>query len=126
MPSGLSLNASSGALSGSQAPGNYSFSVQVSDSQKPAATANLAATLKVLGLDYFQRAARRFDHGGILNIVCRNAGGTGTYTFSSPNLPSGLSLSGAALSGTPSTVCAQALRWWGPIVSLSMCRMAAA
>jgi hypothetical protein len=104
LPAGVSLNATSGALGGTPSqPGNYSFTLQVSDSQTPAATASLPVTLQVLG----------FLTGGTLpagstttaySQTLSAAGGTGPYTFSSTNLPAGLSLSGATLSGTPSKV----------------------
>ncbi|HYA18576.1 MAG TPA: FG-GAP-like repeat-containing protein [Bryobacteraceae bacterium] len=104
LPAGVTLNAASGALGGSPlAPGNYSFSVQVADSENPPATKSITVTLQVLGLTtpaVLPAASTTAPYAQTFTA----AGGAAPYSFSSQSLPAGLSFSGALLSGTPSTV----------------------
>jgi uncharacterized protein (TIGR03437 family) len=104
LPAGVTLNASSGALAGSPAqPGNYTFTVQVSDAETPAAATSITVTLRVLGLTT-PAALPNGSTTAAYSQTFSAAGGTGSYTFSSPNLPAGLIFNGGTLSGTPSTV----------------------
>ena len=104
LPAGVSLNPSGGALEGSPGqPGVYSFAVQVSDSETPAATASLTVTLHVLGLTT-PAALPGASTTSAYSQTFSATGGVAPYTFSSPNPPAGLSFSGATLSGTPSKV----------------------
>ncbi len=104
LPAGVTLNAVSGALTGSPSqPGNYSFTAQVSDSQTPPATASLSISLQVLGFTTpagLPAGATTATYSQTFSA----AGGTPPYTFSSPNLPAGLAFTGATVSGTPKTV----------------------
>ena len=109
LPAGVTLNASSGALSGRPAQAaNYGFNIQVSDSGTPAETASVTATLQVLGLTgpgpNTSSALPAGSTTAAYSQTFSAAGGTGPYAFSSANAPVGLSFSGAALSGTPSSV----------------------
>jgi len=104
LPHGVTLNTSSGALGGSPSqPGNYSFTVQVSDSESPPSTQNLTISLQVPGFT----TPSALPAGSTMTAysqVFSASGGTGPFTFTSPNAPSGLNFNGATLSGTPSTV----------------------
>jgi hypothetical protein len=104
LPAGIALSGTGNLTGTPTAAGNSSFTVQVSDSSKGAATKALSLAiapppLKIetsslppaaVGLAYFQPLVA--------------SGGTGTYTWSvsSGSLPPGLQLSrGGAISGTP-------------------------
>jgi uncharacterized protein (TIGR03437 family) len=104
LPAGLTLNASSGALAGAiTQPGNYSFQIQVADSQSVSAIASLNVSLFVLGI------ATTSLPGGSVNAAYSQTlstiGGPASCTWSvtSGILPAGLSLAATTgiLSGTP-------------------------
>ncbi len=104
LPAGVTLNSVNGSVSGSPSqPGNYAFTVQVSDSETPPATAKLALTLQVLGLAT-SAVLPEGSTAAVYSLAFSAAGGTGPYVFTSPNLPPGLAFSGATLTGTPTTV----------------------
>ncbi len=104
LPAGVTLNASSGALGGiPTSPGNYNFTVQVSDAQTTPATASLTLTLQVLGLATPGKLPAAAA-GTAYTQVFSPAGGAGPYTFGLSSAPAGLSFSGATLSGTPTSV----------------------
>jgi uncharacterized protein (TIGR03437 family) len=100
LPPGLSLNTSTGAFSGTAGnPGGYGFTVQVADSQSPAATASLSVSYSVLGISTYALP------GGTTTTAYSAAiaavGGTPPYTFSGVGLPDGLAMSGSgAITGT--------------------------
>ena len=106
LPAGFNLNASSGAFSGeAPAPGVYSFTLRVSDSQSPPATASFTVGFSVLGITTSSLPAATKGSSYSQQIVA--VGGATPYSFSVTGLPagSGLSLSGSGLlGGTPSTV----------------------
>lgn len=94
LPAGLSLNASTGALTGSPLqPGNYSFTIQVTDSSS--VQVSLSATLSVLGITTSSLPAGNTT--APYQAAVSAAGGRQPYTFSASGLPAGL---GMAADGT--------------------------
>jgi len=103
LPSGLAINATTGALTGTPAqPGNFSFSIQVTDSNKTAATP-FAVTLSVLSIT----TASSLPNASPSTVYSQSfsaAGGSAPYTFSATGLPAGLSFSSSGvLSGFAKT-----------------------
>ncbi len=107
LPTGLSLNASTGAIAGTPtAPGAYGFTIQAVDANGVTATRAFSGTIA---------AALTISTGGLPTPVLGVAysggvaasGGTAPVTFaiSSGGLPAGLSLDGqtGAISGAPTT-----------------------
>ena len=109
LPPGLSINPTTGVLSGTPTtPGNYVFTVQVTDSLTPPAVATQAYTLHIAA-PLVITAPRGAD--GVVNapysLGLTATGGTGNdmWTVASGSLPAGLSLSATgAISGTPTQV----------------------
>jgi uncharacterized protein (TIGR03437 family) len=102
LPAGISANGSTGAFSGTVGnPGVYSFGVQVTDAENPAATATGTVSYSVLGITTSSLPA-----GTLLTAYSASfaaVGGSSPYTFSS-SLPQGLGLSlssSGVLTGTP-------------------------
>ena len=100
LPAGLTLSASTGALTGAIAsPGNYSFTVQVADSQS--LTTSLGVSMYVLGIgtSKLPDGTNHIAYSQSLSAI----GGPGPYTWaSSGSLPPGLSLApSGVISGTP-------------------------
>ena len=104
LPSGVTLNASSGAFSGIPSqPGSYTFTAQVADAETPAVVKSTSLTLQVFGLTTpatLAAGSTTTAYSQTFNAT----GGTGSYAFSSSNLPPGLAFNGPTLTGTPSTV----------------------
>lgn len=107
-PSWLSINASTGALSGTATPPTpnaaISFTIVATDSDGVQATAT--ATWYVDDLTYSPPASRSFPRGTPVSTsyTSYSAGGTGGNTYSATGLPAGLTMSSTGtLSGTPST-----------------------
>jgi len=109
IPAGLTLDASSGVLSGvPTATGTSNFTVQAMDSSMPARTGSMPFTLAVNGQLAFSitslpDAAVNVPYSATASV----SGGNPPYTWSvvSGGLPPGLSLNGATgvISGTPTT-----------------------
>ncbi|HUB03166.1 MAG TPA: putative Ig domain-containing protein [Terriglobales bacterium] len=112
LPAGLTLNPSTGAISGTpSALGTSSFTVQVTDSETPThgtATANLSITINNPPLQITNTMLSE----GVINVAYSGAatsltaiGGTQPYSFSisSGSLPNGLTLNASTgqISGTP-------------------------
>jgi large repetitive protein len=107
LPPGLTLNSSTGLLSGTPtASGSYAFTVKVTDAF--GASATQATTLTVVAAPSLANPAPPAGQAAVAysDALAVN-GGTGpfTWTVSGGSLPSGLSLNSAAglISGTPTT-----------------------
>ena len=111
LPSGLSLNSSTGVISGTPTTeSTYNFTITATDSQTPTAdTGSQAYSIVVTGLLTISpdslpsaRVGRRY------NQTVTASGGVApySYTITSGSLPAGLSLNGATgvISGRPSSV----------------------
>jgi uncharacterized protein YhjY with autotransporter beta-barrel domain len=108
LPSGLTLNTSSGVISGTPTvSGAFPFTVQATDSNSPANTGTHAYTLNVGSnvLTVNPSSLPAGTQGTTYNQTVSATGGTGPYTFSvaSGALPAGLTLntSTGAITGTP-------------------------
>jgi len=108
LPAGLSLNASSGAISGTPtAAGTSSFTVQVKDASSNTASQSLniaiAAAKQTLSISTSSLASGTV--GTAYSAMLQATGGTTPYSWSitSGSLPPGLSIntSSGAISGTP-------------------------
>ena len=100
LPAGLSFNGKAGNFSGTAGnPGVYNFTVHVSDSASPVATANLPVSYAVLGITTSALPVGSTTSGYSASVAA--IGGTGSYNFSATGLPAGLSISAAgAITGS--------------------------
>jgi hypothetical protein len=106
LPSGLSIDSSSGAITGTpSAPGTSPVTISASDSGNPkqTATANLSITIATQ-LSITNTSLPGGAVGTAYNTQLTATGGTGAQTWAAQNLPNGLSInaSSGAISGTPS------------------------
>jgi len=109
LPAGLSLNASTGAITGTpSASGTSNFTVLVTDSSSPAktATTNLSITVSTAPLSITTTSLPPGTVGSSYSATLAATSGTTPYTWAviSGSLPAGLSLSASsgAITGTPS------------------------
>jgi YVTN family beta-propeller protein len=107
LPSGLTLNTSTGAITGTPTTaGTYNFTAQVVDSKGNTATSNcsIVVSLQALTLSCPTGSAQL---GAAYSSALNASGGVAPYTFSiiSGSLPPGLTLntSTGAITGTPTT-----------------------
>jgi len=109
LPSGLTLNASTGAVSGTPtAAGTSNFTVKATDSGNPARTATKALSIVIVAqLQITTSSLANGTVGQAYSQTLSATGGSGSYTWSvsSGSLPPGLSLNAStgAVSGTPTT-----------------------
>ncbi len=111
LPTGLSLNASSGAISGTpSAAGTYNFSIRATDNSTGtgapySGTVAYTVTVGVLTLGVSPATLPNPASGIAYNQAVSASGGTAPYTYAvaSGSLPAGLSLNPAsgAITGTP-------------------------
>ena len=109
LPTGLSLNASSGAITGKPtASGTSSFTATVTDSSSPAktASANLSITVSAAPLSVTTTSLPSGTYGSSYSMTLAATGGITPYTWkvTSGSLPAGFSLdaSTGSITGTPS------------------------
>ncbi len=107
-PPGLSLNTSSGVISGTPtATGTNVFSVTVTDAAGQTATAKLSVTINASGpaLSITTNGSFPATVGTAFTLALAATGGTLTagasYTWSASGLPAGLSVAGSTIGGTP-------------------------
>ncbi|MGB2635563.1 MAG: putative Ig domain-containing protein [Candidatus Acidiferrum sp.] len=109
LPSGISLNSASGALSGTPTQsGTFYFTAKVIDSGSPAATAsaNLSIVIEATTLQVSTTTLPAGATSTAYDAVLAATGGTAPYTWSvlSGSLPGGLTLSASGqITGTPTT-----------------------
>ena len=113
LPSGLSINGATGAISGTPAQssvGTTTVAITVKDSTQPApksATANLRITIKAAVVQSTLSITTTALPAGTAGVAYAGSiavsGGTSPYKYSASGLPSGLSINGAtgAITGTP-------------------------
>ena len=99
-PAGITINAATGAISGSSStPGRFPFTVTATDAQ--GFTASTGATLSVLGLISTGPLSNASTVAAYSQTFAA-AGGTPPYTFSAGGIPDGMVFgSGGVLAGTP-------------------------
>jgi hypothetical protein len=110
LPAGLSLNSSTGAISGTPTTqGTFSFTAKVTDSASNSATANLSITVEAAagsGLTVTTTGLISGEINAGYLATLSASGGTQPYTWSlvSGSLPAGLALnaSSGVINGTPS------------------------
>jgi Putative Ig domain len=109
LPTGFSLNAATGAITGSSSPANtYSFTVKVVDSSNPAQTASQALSISIVNGPLLVTPAT-LPTGAVNDsypsTTLGASGGLPPYTWSISvgSLPAGLSLNSStgAITGTP-------------------------
>ncbi len=108
LPAGLSLNASSGAITGTPtAAGSPSFTVMVKDSGLPALTAAATFSIAIAPAPAITFGAATLSGGTVGTaysggVTATGGAGTLTYALNSGALPAGLSLSSSGgIAGTP-------------------------
>ena len=116
LPAGLSLNTSTGTISGTpSAVGTASFTVAVADSSNPAQSKSVTLSIVIapLSLAITTSALPAGTVGSSYATVLQGSGGAAPYTWSlsSGTLPSGLGLSASTgtISGQPTTSSSNSL-----------------
>ena len=105
LPAGLSINASTGALTGTVGAGSsQSFAVTVQDANGTQTLKSFTWTVNAAPAIQTATLAAATAGRPIPNVTLTATGGTGTLTWSATGLPTGVTLStGGLLSGTPAT-----------------------
>lgn len=104
LPSGLTLNATTGAISGTPTTaGTSSFTVQATDSSTPTAKAGFKTYSLLVQLDVLPKSLPAASVGTSYDQNLSAAGGTSPYSFAltAGTLPPGLTLGAGSISGTP-------------------------
>lgn len=109
LPAGLTLNSSTGAISGTPtgSAGTSTFTIKVTDSATtPVSVTSGAYTIAASAAPLAWVTAGTLATGTVGTAYTQNlatSGGTGaiTYTLNSGTMPAGLSISGSTINGTP-------------------------
>ncbi len=110
LPTGLSLNASTGAITGiATTAGSASFAVRVTDSSSPAQSATASLSMRAdspfsISISALPVAFKSLPY--TVTLTASGAVGATTWAVSNGTLPSGLSLNASTgvISGTPSVI----------------------
>src|SRR5206468_6460750 len=107
LPAGLTLNAGSGAITGTPTlPGPYTFTVQITDTAGATAASNFGLEVRPPLAITTAATLANGSVGALFKQVLAAAGGVPPYTWSliTGPLPTGISLNSGTgeLSGTPS------------------------
>ncbi|WP_166659124.1 putative Ig domain-containing protein [Labedaea rhizosphaerae] len=108
LPAGLSIDSSSGAISGTPttAGGPTAVTVTATDSAGKSGTATFNWTVTAVGQPAITNPGNQTGTvGQAVNLPIKATGGTTPYSFSASGLPAGLSIdsSSGTISGTPTT-----------------------
>ncbi|MHB8681558.1 MAG: Ig domain-containing protein [Acidimicrobiales bacterium] len=108
LPPGLSLNASTGAISGTPSTaGNYSPTFTVTDAESPAQTASATLPIAISGSLSITSPSPLAGAtvGQPYSVTLTASGGSPPYTWSATGLPPGLAVNSSTgtISGTPTT-----------------------
>ena len=111
LPDGLTLS-SGGMVSGTpKTPGQFSFSVVVTDSAGATASRDFRITIQPAPLNITGGPTTTVSTGTPINITFGGTGGVGPYRFSpGGSLPPGTTFTNGVLSGTPTTAGAFTFR----------------
>lgn len=106
LPTGLSLNTSNGAITGTPTtPGSYSFTIQATDATPVTGSRNYTVLVGSNVLTIAPASLRSGTQGVAYTQTLTTTGGNGSYTYAvtAGALPAGLSLntSSGVISGTP-------------------------
>ena len=107
LPTGLSLNTSSGAISGTpSASGAYNFTIRATDANSNIGSQAYTVNIAPVPLTVNPTTLPNGTQGSVYTQTVTTSGGTGpyTYTVTSGALPAGLSINvnSGAITGTPS------------------------
>lgn len=111
LPAGLSLNPSTGLLSGSPtAVGDYSFQIKASDGSRSDTQTYTLSVVEQLRIG--KAVAPKAEIGRPFEFAPQATGGRGSYTWSATGLPAGLTLDSAtgAITGTPTAATAASVK----------------
>ncbi len=104
LPGGLTLNGSSGAITGTPtAAGTSAFAVTVTDAVGQTANSRFSLTINAPSTPLSVTTSGSFSGtvGTVFTQALTAAGGTSPYTWSAAGLPAGLQVSGSNITGTP-------------------------
>jgi hypothetical protein len=105
LPDGLTLSSGGMVYGTPRTPGQFSFTVVVTDSAGASASGGFNVTIRPAPLNITGGPSGPVPIGTPINITFTGAGGVGPYRFSlSGSLPPGTSFNNGVLSGTPTTV----------------------
>lgn len=101
LPTGINLNASTGAVTGTPVAGNYSFTIRASN---PDGNVSASFSGRVLTPPVWTKNTLSSFQAGVPYSDFVQATNSPTYTLHSGSLPTGLTFSNGTISGTPTTL----------------------
>ena len=100
LPSGLSISATTGVISGKTASSSSKSTVTITVTDSAGAKATTTFTWWVTNLAITSPGNQSTRHGTAASVSLSASGGTSPYTYTATNLPSWLSVSGTKIVGT--------------------------